>query len=500
MAAIILFGKREKKEKKYKRDFRNYKSAEKNIKFDIIDAITYNIIESVTKFKNKEVDNNNLNKEISLNLSFALWKCNSKKKINKEEDKNYILKKNKYPIQNFDIYFPSNRITFLEEAKLNKIKKDKNNNNKNKFDIFLPSSIVFTEKKNKKQNDISNSSENYNSKKSLNSSILSEESFSSSKNIFNISIDSDNIEKNNEENKINKNKKNKKELFDYIECPLIQNKTKKYKIDNLLYLLDKIDDIIELEEINQISYNNINNKKYGIDYNKTNENQELICNNNNIKNEKEDLLDINYITNYLKKKLLISNVNLEIDKKHFKKMNQNYPKLMHDMFMRFLKCFMKNKKLIEETKNLFIKKQILKCFKKLLLSLGISNKNIYEKIFKNYILNDNLFSFDKFIQSFDAIIYDKDIQNMKFKYLFLLNIAANNEKFIDKKNVENFFKLIECDCAYIDIFSENLGQKLLIRYKAIYKNEEKDNILERKYNLNKMRIIVESFFDQIQQE
>ena len=497
MAAIIIFGKKEKKEKKYKRDFRNYKPAEKNIKFDIIDAITYNIIESVTKFKNNEIDNNNLNKEISLNLSFALWKCNSKKKINKEEDKNYILKKNKYPIQNFDIYLPVNRITFLEEAKLNKIKKDKNNNNKNKLDIFLPSSIIFSEKKNKKQNDISNSSENYNSKKSLNSSILSEESFSSSKYIFNISIDSDNIEKNNEENKINKNKKNKKELFDYIECPLIQNKTKQYKIDNLLYLLDKIDDIIESEEINQIGYNNINNKKYLIDINQTNGKPVLIYN-NNIKNENEE--DIIYLTNYLKKKLLISNINLEIDKKHYKKMNQNYAKLMHDMFMRFLRCFMKNKKLIEETKNIFIKKQILICFKKLLLSLGISNKNIYEKIFKNYILNDNLFSFDKFIQSFDAIILDKDIQNMKFKYLFLLNIAANNEKFIDKKNVENFFKLIECVCAYIDIFSENLGQKLLIRYKAIYKNEEKDNILERKYNLNKMRIIVESFFDQIQQE
>ena len=101
------------------------------------------------------------------------------------------MKNNKYPIKNFGIYFPINRITFLEEAKINKIKKDKKkNNNIKKLDIFLPSSIVFTEKKYQKQRDISNSSDIYNSKKSLNSTNLSEESFSSNKNIFNISIDS----------------------------------------------------------------------------------------------------------------------------------------------------------------------------------------------------------------------------------------------------------------------------------------------------------------------
>ena len=209
-----------KNEKNYKKENRGYKSAVKNIKYDIIDSITYNLIESITKFKNYEVDNKNLNKELLLNLSFVLSKCNSKKKINKEENKNYKLKNNKYPIKNFGIYFPINRITFLEEAKINKIKKDKKNNNDvKKLDIFLPSSIVFTDKKNHKQRDISNSSDIYNSKKSLNSTNLSEESFSSNKNIFNISIDS--IEKLNEDNKIKNNIKNKEELFDYIECPLI---------------------------------------------------------------------------------------------------------------------------------------------------------------------------------------------------------------------------------------------------------------------------------------
>ena len=39
-----------------------------------------------------------------------------------------------------------------------------------------------------------------------------------------------------------------------------------------------------------------------------------------------------------------------------------------------------------------------------------------------------------------------------------------------------------------------------MRYKAVYKNEEKYNILEGKYSLRKMRITLESFFDQIQKD
>ena len=80
MSANFFF---KKIEKKYKKENRGYKPAIKNIKYDIIDSITYNLIENKTKFKNCEVDNKNLNKELLLNLSFVLFKCNSKKKINK---------------------------------------------------------------------------------------------------------------------------------------------------------------------------------------------------------------------------------------------------------------------------------------------------------------------------------------------------------------------------------------------------------------------------------
>jgi len=510
MAANLLLDMIKKKYSRInKKEKLSIKSAGKNIKYNIIDAITYNLIESMTKYKNKEIDNNNLNKELSVNLSFILFNCNKRKKINKDEDNDYWKQKGKYPIKNFGVYFPINRITFLENEKLiNKTKNKKNNNtNKNsslnqKLDIFLPSSIIFTEKKTKKNLDLSINPNNNNivSKKSKSSSFISEESFNLNQNIFNISIES--IECNNEINEIKKNRK-----FDYIECPLIQKKSKKNKVNNFINLFKKFDDLIDSEQINNTKNENEN---YDINFNdKLSEdkehNQEILND-----NEKKDLLDPPYTYKYLTEEFKINSVNLDNNKKYFKKMNENYANIIHGIFMRLLKCSIINKDSNKKFKLIELKKIIVICFKQLLLLIGVSNKNIFEKVFKNYIFSDKLFSFNKFIQSFDTIIYDKDFQNMKFKYLFLLTIATTQDflgfekkvcdQFLDNKKIENFFELIGCNYAYIETFSENLGQKLIMRYKAVYKNEEKYNILEGKYSLRKMRITLESFFDQIQKD
>ena len=511
MSANVLL---EMIKKKYSRINKNekisIKSAGKNIKFNIIDSITYNLIESMTKYKNKEIDKNNLNKELSINLSFLLFNCNTRKKINKEEDNSYWKTKGKYPIKNFGIYFPINRITFLEEEKLiNKNKNIKNNNiNKNslktqKLDIFLPSSIIFTEKKSKKFLDLSyNSNNNKTFKKSKNPSFISEDSFNSNHNTLNISTESiENINEN------DKNEKNKEKKFDYIECPLIQKKSKKDKVNNFIRLLNELDDLIDSEEIDNINNKSENNNI--IFNNKLNEdkepNQEILDN-----NKKIDLLDPLYTNKYLKEEYDINNANLENNKKFFKKMNENYANIIHEIFMRLIKCSIINYESNEKFKGIDLKKIIVICFKQLLLLLGLSNKNIFEKIFKNYILSGKLFSFNKFIKSFDTIIFDKDFQNMKLKYLFLLTITTTQDllgyekkicdEFLDNKKIENFFELIGCNYAYIETFSENLGQKLIMRYKAVYKNEEKYNILEGKYSLRKMRITLESFFDQIQKD
>ena len=64
------------------------KPAEKNINFSIVDNITYNLILNMTQFKNKEINNNDLNINLLCNLSLFLSKGNEdlrKKKFSKKK-------------------------------------------------------------------------------------------------------------------------------------------------------------------------------------------------------------------------------------------------------------------------------------------------------------------------------------------------------------------------------------------------------------------------------
>ena len=49
-------------------------------------------------------------------------------------------------------------------------------------------------------------------------------------------------------------------------------------------------------------------------------------------------------------------------------------------------------------------------------------------------------------------------------------------------------------------FCEMLGERLVMRFNAVYKNYEEENILHGKYRFKKMKIILESFFDSLQIE
>ena len=253
------------------------KPAKKNINYSIVDNVTYNIIDCMTKFKNNEINNKKLNEDLSINLSLLLSKCDNKKNILNKKNKNgkYDIYNN-YSIKNFGIYYPLNRINFLEQEKEKKIKNNENNNENNriknhnsineKLDIFIPSSNIFTNIKYfPKKNNISYSSDSeenkINGKESKNSSIyeknnkdnsiITEDSLEA-KDILNIS----NKSLISETKKILKNFVNYKGLIDYLECPLESNKSNKEKINNFMDLLNKIDDLIENDEINNLNVTN----------------------------------------------------------------------------------------------------------------------------------------------------------------------------------------------------------------------------------------------------
>ena len=125
LKSFLLAKKNYKNQKKLL--MQKYKPAEKNINYAYIDSITYNLIENMTKFKNNEINKNDLNINLLSNLSlfFSKEKIDYKKIKKNKKKKNNGTSNKKCSIQNFGIYFPTNRITCLEEMKI------KNSNNSN---------------------------------------------------------------------------------------------------------------------------------------------------------------------------------------------------------------------------------------------------------------------------------------------------------------------------------------------------------------------------------
>ena len=268
---LFLKLKRKKAEEVKAENQMNFKPAQGDINFQIIDMVTFNIIENMTKYKNREIDINILNKELSINLSFILTKINPKKKLIKEnnnkDNNNKENKNNNNIINNFGIYFPMNRITFIKESFKNNKNKKKDKKN---VEVFLPSSQSFLDIKYYKKNDNSDSSDSdlklsyIKISKSKESSLLYEEENS-------ISLLSEDSFINNkglkESNKNNKKKKASmkfikyKELVDYYECPLLQNETKKEKFNDFINLFNNLDNIFGGEENFDFNYYLKNNKE-----------------------------------------------------------------------------------------------------------------------------------------------------------------------------------------------------------------------------------------------
>lgn len=475
---LILYLRKQsaqKRKEEKQSHFLTFKPARKNINYSFYDSSTYSIIENMTKYKNKEINNNQLNLNTSIILSFLLTKCDKKK--------NHI--------KNFDIYYPMNRIT----------------NTENNYNFFVP---CLNEIKLNKNNDSSYSSDNdkniykrnSKSRESRESSFIYDEENNSLSLISDDSLLMNTSFSKNNVKKIQKNFVRYKNLTDYIECPLIQNKNKQEKIDDFIFLLNNIDNIIEKDEIekfkyynNRIRYNDgITDGKIIMD-NFDIINYEIIGNDSFYKEKKQIFLDENFskkskdiIVIVPDKKEEISNF---LQKRYKKYMNLNYVSLIQNIYKRLIEpCNIKNDNIKISPKNIFLRN-----FKKFLLDIEINNKIIFEKILKNQIFSDVPISFDKFIQCFDLIIRDNKPENMKQKYVFILNILTSQE-FLSWSKIELFFELIGCDSIYIELFSENLGDKLIKRYNAVYEKEEGDNILKRKYRVKKLKIVLESFFEQ----
>jgi hypothetical protein len=85
-----------------------------------------------------------------------------------------------------------------------------------------------------------------------------------------------------------------------------------------------------------------------------------------------------------------------------------------------------------------------------------------------------------------------------FLLLKLVSSYDDSDQFMVEKQLNIFFDLIGCDYVYIQKFCELLGERLILRYKAIYTNKKNDkNMQEEKYVYRKIKIILESFLDSL---
>ena len=560
------------------------KPAERNINYKYTESISYNLIENMTMFKNNEINKSELNLRLLSNLSLFISKGElDKKKIKKNKKSNNIDNNKKCSMDNYGIYFPTKRITCLEEIKLNNInsivnqKKHKKDNLKIPFmhehiKVFFPLGrnfinfdFQYKNKTSSKSNDslfnMMNKEKNAKDESFYNESensisLISEESKNmSNKDLTNI-IDNKNFLDSNNKIIFKNLKRFKKynQLVDYIECPLINKESTKEKYNNFIKLLDRVDNLFEDNEINNINYinnNDINNNIYLNDENdnkifmdnyqiinslknlnninieqtknknyiastiiedkknksvNVSNNNDILFLNSSLKNDLSETLDKTSSSMNRNKSQIINskNNNQEISpslkKKYLKRMNENYINLVHKIYMNFMsKCLLARSYFFNDT---MIKKLFVQLYKKSLLKLGIDNKKIYEKILKTQIFNNKLLSFDQFIQSFDIIIYDNEYENLKEKFSFLLSIVSydddNENSFLNSKKIEIFFDLLGCSAIYILDFCESLGEKLVVRFNAVYKKDEENNILLGKYRLRKMKIILDSFFDELQ--
>ena len=219
--------------------------------------------------------------------------------------------------------------------------------------------------------------------------------------------------------------------------------------------------------------------------------------------KKDESLFAFFENNKNKKKSPSKNINSKIKKilpksavKYANKMSNKYILLMYERYKIISEKLKVAKNLLNDEN--MLKKFLLQLLKNFILNIGISTKKFYEKLIKYEIHNREGYNFERYMSIFDLILMDNNKENLRFKFLFLLKIISSNDdndQILDEKKMNIFFDLIGCEMVYINRFCELLGERLPLRYKAIYNNVKLDKNIDNNFIYRKIKIIIESFLD-----
>lgn len=598
--------------KKYN-PYSHMKPAVKDSNFFFTNSISFNMVETLTQFKNNEISPTNLNLNILSNLSFLFAKKNITVKKNKAKQKQEqinqknVLRKNKIInnkeerddfkiIEGYECYIPSKRIPIFNKNPQNE-KNNKNNSksakkrkdtqilqNLKNFNFFRPSGRVFSQiHKSKRKTSINSASA---------SDSLSEEFGSSS--IINGSsntINNNNAENENDndssgdfnlicgetaDNSIFKDQEfvnliqtnpsfpKYNGLVELIECPLEDAYSPEIKCKNFIKVLSEFIN----DDNNDIDYS-INNNKNVLTSFSSNSQSVIVLGDDNDKNTSQKIYIINP-ANYepytnelensknqgmfsqsgkIKKFNIFSKYNSSIINKtsasddiedvegkrneeslfaffedeskkknpskkievklrrilprsamkYTNKMNNQYIFLMYDKYKNISDKYTEAKKFLYD--DTMVKKLYIQLIKGFILDIGFTSKKFYDKIIKYEMHSKEPINFEHFMNAFELVLTDSNKENLRYRFLLLLKLISSNDdsdQFLAEKQLNIFFDLIGCDYVYIQKFCELLGERLTLRYKAIYTNKKNDkNMQEEKYVYRKIKIILESFLDSL---
>jgi hypothetical protein len=424
-------------------NFNNFKPAEEDIGVKYKKELTFNLMQSITKIKNKESEHQNINKELLINLSLILNLCQEKtipiqfqKTGNENKNYSYYIPLKKISIDN---KIDNECIKEINKNIINDIQEIEINSQSDSKDIYI---------------DLSNNT---------NKSIYS----------------------NNE--KLNDNE------ISFTQCPILSD-----DIENSKDYLNIFEEISKNDEDNYILENDddtLNNEKKSKSKEVTVINVFNSLTNNSINNN----INVSNITisknvNKKNKILIFSYLDEKVYQNIINSMDKVYVQLMLYHYLTIMNLIDVNEKYLINEKmkiNLFHSQ-----FKALLFQIGINDISLYQSIIKNLIYKNKIITFEEFILSFNLIL-SLPIERIRQKYHFLyyLSKKSSEQIYYTSKDIQNFFKLITSDKIYEKNFSEIIINRLINRYNAIYQNDEKVNLPNKKYHIRKLNVVLDSFFD-----
>ena len=429
-----------------------------------ITSFTHNVLNSITKFKNGHIEQEQLNVLLLFQLSQALSSFSDKEhtsnvNVNNNNSKTDSLPKEQYFINDGMYYLPFSLISFSTEMDFQKDKTF----NKDNIDYSTNQNVNYHEI-NFSQCPITPNSKLINTKNNNEEDIeylLNQLDLYETKDLFYTDYEIQNLNINSYCNNNNDN--------DNSSIHLIR----RTKTSTCLTALPS-----KAKTSHSFTCHNLST-----DDSSGGDNNNSVLNMTSFKSSSEQ-------DKLKQEKHNLDNISPTIKAYYSKTMNKKYINYIYIHYNRIITSVQEFNLIYENPEANFIS-----AYKKFIMSMGISVQNVFNALVREMLLSKNKLSFEDFINSFNVVLNVKGALGL-LKFKFLLNISnVYNEEYMNLKDIENFMDIIQCKQVYESGVCSEIINKMILRYKQLYFFlEEKKNIHNELFNVKKLEGILETFY------